>query len=186
MMSGLALVSCKQDSDSSNKTYEKRMRTVPPKLVMGKIYWGEKAAKKQNERDAEQIMVLLRTLLTMVDQRNIKDLPALISRERGLWTDLKTHRSYAQIVEQVEKPGGYIRTFFLDSEKLRKHTGDERSLAVRDVLRYTDTLRADFFLEADNTVEVRLILEQYPPYNYHLNHPVFVKEADGWKLLRLF
>ena len=168
------------------KEYEKRYRPVPPTVEVGKIHYAEGLSEAQKRADTGAMLAILRELVRMVDAQNLKDLPQFVSREQGLWVDVKAHRSYAELLREVGRRDGYLQKFFLDSEQLRRSTKDERSMSVRDVLRHTDTVRADFYMLSDGSCEVELFLEQYPAYKYHLNQPAFVKEGNTWKLLRLF
>ena len=166
--------------------YEKKYRPVAPVVQAGKIHYAEGLSEAQKQKDTQAMVAILSELVRMVDTQDLRGLPALVSQKQGLWVDVKAHRSYADLLREVNRRDGYLQKFLLDSEQLRRLTQDERSISIRDVLRYTDIVRADFYMLSDGSCEVELFLEQYPPYKHHLNQPAFIKEGDQWKLLRLF
>ncbi len=177
-------LSCRRDEPV--KEYEKHFRSVPPTVRIGEIHYSQGMTDAEKRRDTEAIAALITQLIRMVDEQNLEGLPSLVSRKHGLWVDVKAHRTFDQLKVEIRKKDGYLQKYFLDTDQLRRSTKDEHKLSVRDVLRHTDTVRADFYMLADGSCEVELFLEQYPPYKFHLNQPAFLKEDGVWKVHRLF
>ena len=169
------------------KSYVKHRRKVPPRVVVGNIRWDDPHTMREKIMAVHEIRNLLARMISMVDRRDWSELPSLISKKRGLWVDLKTLKTFPQVLREIKKKNGYLQLFFFHTEKLRAYKNDPESLAVRDVLRYTDTLRADYYMEPDaKECELKLYLVDYPSFNYKLNNPVFIKEQGVWKIYRLF
>ena len=167
--------------------HEKVYRDHPPVVKIGKIHWEDKQASAQEKEDVKQIADLLARMIAMVDKKDLNGLLALTSKEKGLWIDLKSHKKYNDLPKEISKTNGYLSMFYLDTEQLRAYTGNKESLSVRDLLRYSSTLKADFYMEPGALeCELKLFLEDYPDYSYQLNNPVFIKEGDTWKIYRLF
>jgi hypothetical protein len=133
-----------------------------------------------------QILGRLQTLLLLVEEGKLSDLPAMVSAEKGLYIDLKSHRKHADLVREVANADGYLNVTFLRTDRLREQSGDSSRLSVRDVIRTTREIQVDFFREGETEVELKLHLVDNPEMNFHLNNPVFIKEGSTWLVYRLF
>jgi len=123
----------------------------------------------------------------MVYQRDWRALPAMVSKNRGIYVDLKGFRSHADVTADVKDQSSYIYTFYHDTEKLRAATRDPGQVCVRDVILFTSTITVDVFMEEGNReVELELHVDDAPKQSYRLNHPVFILEDGQWKVFRLF
>ncbi len=183
----LAAVACKESPSGEKEKYPKVYRSAPPKVVTGAITWYEKHTPEQERAEVAAVAKLLQKVIELVDRKELAGLPNLVSKKRGLWIDLKTHRTHAQLRSEIENPDSYLNRFYLDTKKLREYKQDDDALSVRDVLRHTGKLKFNFYMEPGaKEAELRLFLVDYPPYNYQLNFPVFIKEDGTWKIFRLF
>jgi hypothetical protein len=139
------------------------------------------------QRDIKEITSILRGLVEMTAQKDFSKLPALVSPRLGLYVDLKAHKSYPDLLKEIEKKEGYFHSFYFDTESLRRETQDSTQLSVRDVLLRSGSIRIDFFFDSGGgQCEVRFHLEKNPGEEYRLNNPLFIRESGEWKLLRLF
>ena len=172
----------------TNQPVEPIRYEAAPRVEPGKIKWdGPADSYAIRDQNVEEITKLLNRLVEIIEREELDKLPGLISKKRGLWVDLKAHKSYKEILKMVQEDKGFLQTFYLDTENLRQVTDNPEHIAVRDVLHYTKTLRASFYFEeGGRECEVKLQLVENPDFNYHLNHPVFIKEGKDWKILRLF
>lgn len=195
----LAIVSCDPGGDSESahsrggeidvalKSYE-----TMPEVRLGAVYIGEDPVegarvKPAEQADADRVLELMRTLLAMLEARDIRDFERHVSQSRGLYVDLKAHRTYTQLQKDLQDPAGYLQTYYLNTEALRAKTGENEQLAVADVFRLTRVVTAEVYLQADRKeCELRLRLEDAPSKSYYLNNPVFIKEDGEWFIYRLF
>ena len=110
-----------------------------------------------------------------------------VSPGEGLYVDLKAHRTHGAVASDLADPQGYIRTYYLNTERLRERASSQEQLAVRDVLKLTRTVTADVYLQEDGRqCELRLRLDDAPSKSYYLNNPVFIHENGKWFIYRLF
>ncbi|MEQ9365861.1 MAG: hypothetical protein RIF32_16580 [Leptospirales bacterium] len=173
--------------DLSSQSYD-----TMPEVRLGELYAGEEdvqGAKSDSAemKDARRVLNLMRELLVMLEAREIRGLARHVSPNRGLYVDLKAHRSHGDIQKDLRDPEGYLQTYYLNTETLRSRTEDPGQLAVRDILRLTRVVTADVYMQADRKqCELRLRLEDAPSKSYYLNNPVFVKENEEWFIYRLF
>ncbi|MBI3396443.1 MAG: hypothetical protein HY042_11450 [Spirochaetia bacterium] len=159
----------------------------PPEITIGKIYWEAPHPRPVEERATFEIKKELAVLFAMVDRKDWTGLADHVSADRGLYIDLKSHKTREQLDKELHNPEGYLQRFYFNTEALRKHTGNAEQLAVRDILRTTRTIKADFYMEpGERECELKLRLEDNPDMSYMLNNPVFIKENDLWKVYRLF
>jgi hypothetical protein len=158
-----------------------------PRIRLGEIHWRTQvSASEQGERSGA-VLALLVNIVDLLDRGDLPELARHVSRSEGLYVDLKAHRSYAEVVRDLADPDGYIRTYYLDTPKLRERTGEPEQLAVLDVLRLTRVVTADVYMQSDGRqCELRLRLEDAPSKSYYLNNPVFILENGRWYIHQLF
>ncbi len=158
-----------------------RARSTVPRLSVGVL-----KGMQADDPAVPRILERLQALLLAVEEGKLSDLPPMVSAEKGLYVDLKSHRKHADLVQDVANPDGYLNVTFLRTDRLRERTGDSSRLSVRDVIRTTGEIKVDFFREGDAEVELKLHLVDNPEMNYQLNNPVFIKEGSTWLVYRLF
>lgn len=193
-VAGAAFNACDRTPEADEPVSEMRRYNQAPAIELGEVRWsgsnsgaGAGADASGRAVQAEQVRKLLEKLVGMVDRRDLSELPGEVSRDAGLFVDLKAHRSYADLERELKNPDGYLNTYYLDSAKLAAKKNDPNSLAVRDVLRLTRTVRADLYMNRDGDYcEVKLHLVDAPSKSYYLNNPVFIKEAGRWYVAQLF
>ena len=173
---------CKK-KDSAGYELNERL----PELIVGHVYWKERHTPEEEKRAVDGIMKQMAGLMTMLEKKDFSALPENVSREKGIYTDLKAHKTYEEIKREVAKSDGYLQTFFLNTDRLRAHTEDPAQLSVRDVFRLTTRVKVDFYMESgQDQCELRLFLLDSPENNFRLNNPVFIREQNSWKVYRLF
>ncbi len=157
-----------------------------PQIQPGEIVMESGEPGSADRERAAAVLDLLRELVAMLDREDLSGLPELVSREKGLYVDLKAHQTRDWVIADLRKPTGYIHTHYLNTAGLRQRTEEESQLAVRDILRLTRLLTADVYLQEDGLqCELRLRLEDAPSKSYYLNNPVFIYENDRWLIYRL-
>lgn len=139
-----------------------------------------------DDADIPRVLDRLQRLMLLVDQERLVDLPAMVSPDRGVYVDLKSHRKSEDLAREISDPAGYLNLYYLDTAGLRENTGDETQLSVRDVLRTTRTIKVDFFRESEDEIELKLHLVDNMDESYRLNNPVFIREGERWLVYRLF
>ena len=157
-----------------------------PKLVPGEVYWEAPHSAEERERLVREITEKLGRIFALVEAGELERLPEFVSRERGLYVDLKAHQTYERLLSEVTEKEGYLQMFYLDTEALREYTEDGTRLSVRDLLRLTKEVRVEYFVEDEDTCELRLHLTDRPDLDYFLNNPYFIREDGDWKIYRLF
>lgn len=161
-----------------------------PVLETGILSPPEAFATKGGEtgdRDLYELLESLRMLISMTEKKDLAHLPTMISKKEGVFIDLKAHVSYDQLVKEVAKPDGYFQNFYFDTDRLRKRTGDETQISVRDLLLSTRRIRVDLFKDpGGKRCEMKLHLLDHPELDFRLNNPVFIKEGGAWKVYALF
>lgn len=163
-----------------------QMRTKPPEVRAGRIIY-DPSSRPPDPATTTAILARLRTLVEMVHTRDWTGLPDLVSRQRGIFVDLKGFRTHSQIVADVKDRESYIYTFYHDTTRLREATKDPGQICVRDVLLMSSRITVDVFMEeGDKEVELQLNVDDAPRESYRLNHPVFILEDGQWKVHRLF
>ena len=188
---GLAFSACEDQPDSESvasrggePAIELRSYDGMPDVQAGTIYVGEDSNKggPAETAEAERVLELMRALLGMLDAGEIRGLERYVSSERGLYVDLKAHRTRDWVAKDLQNPTGYLQTYYINTEALRSRTEDPGQLAVRDILRLTRVLTADVYLQADGKqCELRLRLEDAPSKSYYLNNPVF--RSGKWRVV---
>lgn len=190
VLTGPVLSECDRTTEADEPISEMRRYDRAPEIKLGEVRWSGASAgadTSAREAEAEQVRALLAKLAAMVDRRDLSELPREVSRDAGLFVDLKAHRTYADLERDLQNPDGYLNTYYLDSAKLAAKKNDPNSIAVRDVLRLTRTVRADLFMNREGDYcEVKLHLVDAPSKSYYLNNPVFIKEAGRWYVAQLF
>lgn len=163
-----------------------RVRNMPPNVKIGRLIH-DPAAQAPNAATIKRIQASLESLVQMVFLKDWRGLPAMVSKTRGIYVDLKGFRSHAELTGDVNDRSSYIYTFYHDTERLRTATRDPGQVCVRDVLLYTSSITVDVFMEEGNReVELELHVDDAPKESYRLNHPVFILEDGEWKVFRLF
>lgn len=128
----------------------------------------------------------LKTLFSMIDKQDLSGLPALVDPEEGVHVDLKAHRTVDELKKDLADPRGYFEKFYLDSDLLRKSTGDESQISLHELLNKNSRVFAEYYLEPGGTqVEVRLRLGSTPDESYRINNAVLIKRDGQWFFLQL-
>lgn len=153
-------------------------------VTIGKVYNTSKMSIQ--EKDKQEILSLLQTLVNMTLEKNFIQLPNYVDSELGIYPDLKAHWSYYKLKEEVRNPNSYFEIFFFDKEKLIKEKNSPNVMTVREVLLISEGLKADLFFESLEECEVKILFQKASKYQGDLNNPYFIKRNGKWKIYRLF
>jgi len=157
------------------------------RLVEGQAFNRSNEAVKRDE-DVKAIHGLLRGMFEAVEKKDLSSLNGMIDARRGVWVDLKAEKTAGEFAADLADPAGYVNTYYLNTDALRRHTGENDQKALRDLIDESDRIRADLFFQADEC-EVRLTIEKpesLEAQSYRFNNAYFVKEGGRWYLYRLF
>ena len=152
-----------------------------PRLTVGAV-----VGMPTSDPEVPLILESLQRLLLLVEQGKLEQLPGMVSENKGIYVDLKSHRKRADLAGEIADKKSYLPMYYLDTRALRKSTGDENQLSIRDVLRTTREIKVDFFRESDDECELKLHLVDNLEASYRLNNPVFIRENGAWLVYRLF
>lgn len=134
------------------------------------------------EDDIEDISLIISDVTQMVVDGSFEGLEQYIDPEEGLYVDLRAHRSYEQILEDLANPDSYLNSFFLNER------GED---SIYYLLNNADFLELDFYFEAgarqcDVTIRpLKGIFRRSTGRPEMLNNMVFVYR-DGWKMAQIF
>lgn len=138
--------------------------------------------------DVKEITGMLQRMFTGIQNENLSDLNGMVHREKGIWIDLKAKKTAEAFSADLADPDGYVNTYYLDTEGLRRRTNDVDQKSLRDVIQESERIRADLFFQGDEC-EVRLTIEKpeaMESQSYRFNNAYFIKEEGRWYLYRLF
>ncbi len=151
-------------------------------VVLGKVYWESDLSWAKRKKEVTLITDLFKKLIRIVKNKNLKKLPNHVSKERGLYVDLKAHWSYRRLLKEIASGRGYLYSNLLKNDS---------DLSVRSVLQLTKQIRIDLYIEKDELqkdslqCELKLHLVDMLDKSYYLNNPVFIKEKGRWYIYRL-
>lgn len=164
----------------------------PPEQFKERLVEGQ-AVNRSNEAvkredDVKEIHGLLRGMFEAVEKKDLSSLNGMIDARKGVWVDLKAEKTAAEFAADLADPAGYVNTYYLNTEALRRHTGENDQKALHDLIEESTRIRADLFFQADEC-EVRLTIEKperLEAQSYRFNNAYFIKEGGRWYLYRLF
>ncbi len=128
----------------------------------------------------------LQTLFRMIDDRDLSGLEKMVYPGEGVHVDLKAHRTVAELKDELAEPEGYFQKFYLDSELLKKSTGDPSQMSLHEILNKNSRIFAEYYLEPGTTqIEVRFYLGSTPEESFRINNAVLIKRDGQWYFLQL-
>ncbi|MDH5656351.1 MAG: hypothetical protein OEZ34_10605 [Spirochaetia bacterium] len=141
---------------------------------------------EEKKTDEQQIIQILENLHSRIIQNDLTVLLEHVHKQKGLFVDLKAHKSYREIEQEIADPESYLNTFFLDPEKLKTSTGDPEQKTIKDILSSQKNIDLEFhFNKTNDECEVKIILKKKKKENFRLNNPYFIKIDGKWYLYRL-
>lgn len=164
----------------------------PPEQFKERLVAGQ-AVNRSNEAvnredDVKEIHGLLREMFDAVEKKDLSSLNGMIDARKGVWVDLKAEKTAAEFAADLADPAGYVNTYYLNTEALKRRTGESDQKALRDLIDESDRIRADLFFQSEEC-EVRLTIEKpesLKAQSYRFNNAYFIKENGRWYLYRLF
>jgi hypothetical protein len=157
------------------------------RLVTGQSY-NRSNQEVNREQDRKEIFGLLQNMFEAVEKKDLSDLNRMIHAEKGVWIDLKARKTAAEFAADLANPDGYVNTYYLNTDALRRKTGETDQLSIGDLIAESDRIRADLFFQEDEC-EVRLTIERperLSSQSYRFNNPYFIRQDGRWYLYRLF
>lgn len=128
----------------------------------------------------------LKTLFRMIDDRDLNGLDKMVFPGEGVHIDLKAHRTVSELKAELAEPEGYFQKFYLDSELLRKTTGDPSQMSLHELLNKNSRVYAEYYLEPGATqIEVRFFLGSTPEESFRINNAVLIQRDGEWYFLQL-
>lgn len=125
----------------------------------------------------------------MVLHSKLEELPKMVDPEAGVYVDLKARWNLARLKEDLKNPEGYLRTTYLDSDGLRKRTGDATQISLREILESSGTLDLNLFsldIENGRAFEIKATPLERPGDSFRFNNGICLKKGSSWKIFRLF
>lgn len=167
--------------------FERAPEQFKERLVAGQAVNRSNEAVNR-EDDVKEIHGLLREMFDAVEKKDLSSLNGMIDARKGVWVDLKAEKTAAEFAADLADPAGYVNTYYLNTEALKRRTGESDQKALRDLIDESDRIRADLFFQSEEC-EVRLTIEKpesLKAQSYRFNNAYFIKENGRWYLYRLF
>ncbi|WP_425460724.1 hypothetical protein [Leptospira gomenensis] len=179
----LLLVSCVSSSQDRELFLNQRNLSVP-EIRSGKVYLAGHTG--EHGRDTEEILLLLKTLITDTVNKDFSNLPDRVPPKDGLLLDLKGIWSREEIRKELGKKGNYFETYFFDRELLKKQKNSDNVRTVRDLFLLSGGIEAEFYYESMTECELKLRFKDNIELEKELLNPYFKKVQGKWYLHRMF
>jgi hypothetical protein len=140
----------------------------------------------KKDSSESQITEILQILVNETIEKNYSSIFNHISKEKGIYIDLKSWKSREEFVDLLKLENNYIEIYFFTTEKLSKEKRTIDVRTVRDLLILSSGLTADLYFESDSSCEVKLQFLSNKQFESELNNPYFIKLDGKWYLHRLF
>jgi hypothetical protein len=160
--------------NSSSKT------KIHSNIQTGRVY-GESSSQ-----DIREIRAALLLVINSLETENFLEISNLIHEKEGIWIDLKAKWTRQQFLKDAEDSNGYLHTYFLNTDNLKKKRNSSQAISVRDVLRESGGLIVDYYFETFEECELDLHFVSGNRLESHLINPIFRKIDGKWYLVRFF
>lgn len=137
------------------------------------------------QEDKKEIESLFKLMVDAILDRDMQRLLPYIDDKDGLWIDLKAEWTKKEFEKDIRNPNGYVSTYFLNTETLRKKKNSLTALSVRDILLKSGGFRLEYYFESKDECEVNILFKNSGKYEYDLMNPVFRKNKNKWYIYRL-
>ncbi|MCE9501975.1 MAG: hypothetical protein K8R21_15955 [Leptospira sp.] len=141
---------------------------------------------RPSQNSNEEILKIMTQLVSGIIRKDLKDLPGLMNKEKGIYLDLKGLWTYPELERELSLEESYFKTFFFEHDHLVKRKNSQDVRTVRDLLLLSQGIEADFFYENPNSCELKLKFSQNKKFESELNNPYFLKINGKWYVYRLF
>ncbi len=138
------------------------------------------------DSDVEKIFLLSKKLILCTIEKNKKCFLESISKQKGVYVDLKAIWTYKEVESEITKQDSYFDIFFFDSEKLKSYTKNENSKTVKEILESADEIFLDIYFDSIQNAEINIRFKNGNKLEKDLNNPYFIKEKNKWFLFRFF
>jgi len=163
-----------------------RSASFAERLTIGKVLdRSNQSISKDN--DVKEINHILSTVYHAIEIKDLSVLSDLIDAERGIWVDLKAHKTKNEFVTDIADYNGYVNSYYLNTAAIKARTGEKDQKSLYDVISESQLIKADFFFQGDEC-EVRFTIEKpesMTDESYRFNNAYFVKDNGKWFLFRL-
>lgn len=181
-------VACNGDESDEMEmgiSQERHYTDGPPEVVVGKIRNDTELSGAQLDERIESIQVELQAVVNLVYAGDLRALPDHVHVEKGLYVDVKAHRTHSEVRSEVVDPHSYLSRFFVgDGSEISDPA--ENPVPIKEVLQLTRSIKADVFLLSEDFCEIQLTLEDAPGRSYYLNNPVLIEREGRWYIYRMF
>lgn len=152
-------------------------------VSIGSVY---KNKNDVSDAEVEKIFSLTKKTINCTLEKNKKCFLESISKQKGVYVDLKAIWTYKEVESEILKPDSYFDIFFFDSEKLKAYTKNENSKTVKEILESADEIFLDIYFDSNQNAEINIRFKNGSKLEKDLNNPYFVKEKNKWYLFRFF
>lgn len=188
VISTLLIFSCKKKGsqlDPDLEISQLKKYTTSPRVIITNIKGGQSMGVASRVRLKKNLKHELEIIFKMIVDKKLQTLPDHVHPKSGLWVDLKSHRKWEELDQEINNPESYLNLFFLDSQALQIKTGEKNKLTIREVLLVSKTISVEVFVESNNEFELKLRLDDAPQFSYYLNNPIFRIRNNRYYIYRL-
>ncbi len=154
------------------------------KILRGDVY--NPNFQEYTNQDIDEIFLILKSMFRMIQKKDLHNLERLIHPEKGIYIDLKAHKTKKEFLIELENQSGYLSMIYLNTKLLREHTKDNHQISLYDLIDSYSAIKADFFIITPEDCEVKFTILENPSESYRFNNPYFIKINNQWYLYRLF
>jgi len=147
---------------------------------------GSQHLTAEQSEEAESIIKILEKIHEGIISNDLSILTNYVNSEKGIYIDLKAHKSFVEMSNQIKDENSYLNIFFLNTQKLKEITKDSNQISIKDILSGQKHIRIElYFNEKNDECEAKIILQKKKDLDYRLNNPYFIKINKKWYIYRL-
>lgn len=162
----------------------KKITPFEEKLIKGDVY--NPNFQDYTIQDIESIYSILKSIFNLIQNKNLKPIENYIHPEKGIYIDLKAHKTKEEFIKEVENPNSFLNLIYLNTDELKKYTKDETQISLYDLIKTSNKIKADFYIITNEDCEVKFTILEKPSESYRFNNPYFIRINNIWYLYRLF
>lgn len=145
----------------------------------------QKVYGKSTPEDKQEIQRLFKIMVEAILEEDMQRLLPYIDKNDGVWVDLKAGWTKKDYIKDLQNPDGYISTYFLSTESLRKKKENPSALSVKDVLKTSGGFLLEYYFESPEECELHIYFQGSREHETDVNNPVFRKNKGKWYIYRL-
>jgi len=136
--------------------------------------------------DSKAVIQILESIHQGIQNNDLSVILNHANKEKGIYIDLKAHKTYSELTAQIKDKDSYLNTFFLNTDKLKKTTNSPDQISIKDILSAQKIINVElFYNKTYDECEAKLNLKKNKNLNYRLNNPYFIKVKNKWYIYRL-